>query len=314
MKITMINDCASVGETLLKLLPKEFEGTLVKRSRSLWGKTLGVAWKSLKVKSDVYHVHYLLQDCYLASRFGKHPLVGHAHGSDIRDALKHKVLGRLVRHNLRTCEKILVATPDILESAREINETAEYLPNTYDENIFYVKPLEKIGDRPQVLIAGRSNWKIKGTDKAIRALSKIKERVSVSIIRYGKDFDETAALAERLGLKLTILPRVPHEEVRNYYWSSDVVIDQFPPSGTIGNVGIEAIACGRPVVNYISSMYSEHRGFHPLDINTEDQIADATLSAAYGDTWKVQHAYLVKNHNPVKVMKRLFDIYHDLAD
>lgn len=133
----MVNDCAFVGETLIKYLPCEIEVTHIKRSRHFFDKTFGIAWKIFRAKGDIYHVHYLLQDCYLALKFGKHPLIGHAHGSDLRSSLKHSVWGRMVRHNLKHCDKVLVSTPDVLAFAREFREDAEYLPNPVDTKLFF---------------------------------------------------------------------------------------------------------------------------------------------------------------------------------
>jgi len=66
MKIVMVNDCAFVGETLIKYFPSDVDAKHLKRSRGFFDKTFGVAWKILRSKGDLYHVHYLLQDCYLA--------------------------------------------------------------------------------------------------------------------------------------------------------------------------------------------------------------------------------------------------------
>jgi hypothetical protein len=38
----------------------------LKRSKGFFDKAFGGAWKILRSKGDLYHVHYLLQDCYLA--------------------------------------------------------------------------------------------------------------------------------------------------------------------------------------------------------------------------------------------------------
>ncbi len=125
----MINDCAYVGETLIKNFPSEIEAVHLKRSRGLWNKTFGIAWKISQAKGDIFHVHYLLQDCYLALKFGKKPVIGHAHGSDLRTSLKHPLWKRIVKYNLKNCDKIIVSTPDILEIAKQFREDAMYLPN-----------------------------------------------------------------------------------------------------------------------------------------------------------------------------------------
>src|SRR5512137_546018 len=98
MKVVMINDCSSVGETLLKYLPVDIDGQHIKRTRGLWSKTFGVGYKILRSSGDIYHSNYLLQDCYVAIRLGKKPILGWGLGSDIRASLNHPLWGRLVRH------------------------------------------------------------------------------------------------------------------------------------------------------------------------------------------------------------------------
>jgi glycosyltransferase involved in cell wall biosynthesis len=306
----MINDCAFVGETLLKYMPVDVERQHIKRSRGFWSKTFGLAYKILGVKGDLYHVHYLLQDCYIASRLRKKPLIGHAHGSDLRASLRHPLWGRIVRHNLRECDKVLVSTPDILGIAKTFREDAEYLPNPVDTEFFYPKPLREHDGRKKVLIASDSNWSVKGTDIAIKALSKIKDNIEVSIIAYGVDFERTLSLANSLGLHLNVLPKVPHEKLNQYYWNADVVIDRFK-LGSLGMVSLEAIACGRPVVTYVSSEYLEYRNFPLKDVNASEEISNIVTEASF-ELWQREYNYLEKNHNSEVVIKRLMNIYKEV--
>jgi len=309
-KVAMINDCAYVGETLLKYLPADIRGVHVKRSRGFWSKTFGIAYKIMRVKADVYHVHYLLQDCFIAAYLGKKPLIGHAHGSDLRSSLNHPVWGRFVRYNLAKCDRVIVSTPDILGIAKKFRDDAVYLPNPVDMTLFYPKPLMSHGGRKRVLIASDSNWSVKGTDIAIRALSRIKDDVDVSIIAYGKDFDRTIALASSLGLRLHVLPKVPHERLNEYYWNADVVLDRFK-LGSLGMVSLEAIACGRPVVTYVSSEYSEYGDFPLKDVSAEEEVALAACNADI-ELWRKEYAYLEKNHKPEVTIKNLLLIYNDV--
>ncbi|MEM3698131.1 MAG: glycosyltransferase [Candidatus Bathyarchaeia archaeon] len=312
MKLVMINDCAFVGETLLKYMPSDVEKQHIKRSRGFWSKTFDIAYKILRAKGDIYHVHYLLQDCYIATRLGKKPLIGHAHGSDLRTSLKHPLWGRIVRHNLRRCDKILVSTPDVLGIAKEFREDAEYLPNPVDTEIFYPKRLEEHNGKKRVLIASDSNWAVKGTDVAIRALSRIKEEVEVSIIRYGVDFERTLSLASSLGLHLNVLPKVPHEKLNQYYWNADVVIDRFK-LGSLGMVSLEAIACGRPVITHVSSEYPEYKDFPIKDITEEDEIVCA-ISGCNAKLWQMEYAYLKKYHKTENIVKKLLSTHLRLLD
>ena len=311
MKLVMISDCAFVGETLLKYMPPELEKQHIKRSRSFWSKTFSLAFKILRAKGDIYHANYLLQDCYIASRLGKKPLIGHAHGSDLRTSLNHSVWSRIVRHNLKHCDKILVSTPDILSIAKRYREDAEYLPNPINAELFYSKPAVQKGKKKRVLIASDSNWSVKGTDVAIKALSKIKEEVEVSIVQHGKDFDKTTALASALGLSLKILPKAPHEKLNEYYWDADVVIDRFA-LGSLGMVSLEAIACGRPALAYVSSEYPENKDFPLKDLRDEETIAN-TISNLPSDLWEREHLFLKKQHDIENIESCLLSIYEELT-
>jgi len=254
----------------------------------------------------------MLQDCYLALRLGKRPVVGHAHGSDLRTALMHPIWGRIVRHNLRNCDKPLVSTPDVLGIAKVFREDAEYLPNPVDQQLFYPKPLRDRSEKRRVLIASDSNWSVKGTDVAVRALSKIREDVDVSIIAYGADFDRTKALADSLDLRLNVLPKVPHEGLSQYYWNSDVIIDRFK-IGSLGMISLEAIACGRPVVTYVSSEYSENEDFPLKDVNEEEKIAEV-IEELPERLWKTENEFLKKHHDIKAIESRLVSIYEELAE
>jgi glycosyltransferase involved in cell wall biosynthesis len=312
MRIAMVNDCAYVGETILKYLPENIEKTRIKRSRGLWSKTLGIAYKIWRAKADVYHVHYLLQDCYLASFLGKKPLIGHAHGSDLTATLSRFSLGRIVRSNLKKCDKILVSTPNLVEIVRRFREDVEYLPAPVDMNLFYPKPQRTRKDVLRVLIASGADWSVKDTDVALQAIASLKDKVEASIIQYGKDLEKTLRLAKSLNVALKLLPRVEHQNMNNYYWSTDLVLDQFKV-GTFGVVTLEAIACGRPAITFVSSKYEAYKDFPLKDINDEEKIVKA-FQTDRGTLWKAEHAYLTKNHDPKKIASRALKIYEDLVE
>ena len=312
MKVVMVNDCAFVGETLLKNMPPNVEKQHIKRTRGFWSKTFGLTYKILRAKGDLYHAHYLLQDCYIAARLGKRPLIGHAHGSDLRASLKHPLWGRVVKHNLKHCDRILVSTPDVLSIARQFRNDAEYLPNPVDTELFYPKPVATHDGKRRVLIASDSTWSVKSTDLAVRTLNRIKDEVDVSIVAYGVDFAKTLALASSLDLNLNVLPKVSHERLNEYYWNADVVIDRFK-MGSLGLVSLEAIACGRPVIAYVSSEYPEYKDFPLKDMNQEEGIADVIKNFS-NELWEKEYAYLKKTHIPNVVIPKLLNIYNEYVE
>ncbi len=314
MKVVMINDCSFVGETLTKYFSEDSNVVHLKRTKGLFDKTVKICWRILRSNGDVYHCHYLLQDCWLALRLGKHPIVGHAHGSDLRDSIKRFVLGRIVRHNLKNCDKIVVSTPNLLKTARKYNKSAEYVPNLVNESIFCVRVPRETEEKIRILIASASDWSLRGTDKIIKALKKIERNVEVSIVEYGVDINRTLKLAKLLGLHMKVLPPVPHSDMPKYYWSADVVIGPIGVGGSIGMVALEAIACGRPVITHVSSKFTEYEAFPLLDIFTPKDIADAVLSLRDENVWEKQYEYFKTYHNPENVVRKFMKIYDDLIE
>jgi len=308
----MINDCAFVGETLLKYFPPDIEKHHIKRSRGVWSKTFGIAYNIMRSKADVYHAHYLLQDCYITERLGKHPLIGHAHGSDLRVSLRHSAWKRIVRHNLKHCDKVLVSTPDVLGLARAFRADADYLPNPVDTNIFYPKPLVAHDGKMRVLIAS-SAWIAKGTDIIIHALGELRDKVEASMITYGVDYAQMLALARSLNLQINTLPRLTHDNIREYYWNADLILDQFR-CGAVGNVFLEAIACGRPAIGYVSSEYPEYEKLPLKDINSSEKIVKAIENVKdLTDLWKTQYDYLKAEHDVNAIVKKTLELYEELC-
>jgi len=311
MKVVMVNDCAYVGETLIKYLPKEFRVLHLKRSRRFLDKTFRIAWKILRSKGDLYHVHYLLQDCYLALKFGKHPLIGHAHGSDLRETLHSKKWGWIVKYNLQNCEKVLVAQPTILEIAKEFNETAEYFPIPYDPELFYPKPLPEERKIKKIFLASPHDFRVKGTDKFLYALAKVETPFELKTINYGKDAQKARILAEKLGLKVKFIDKVPHEKMNELYWEADLVLGSFGV-GQLDTVAIEAMACGRPVIQHIKS---EHYSKCPLEklnliVDCTNLIENFLINKKeIRKRVELQFNYVKSNHTATVLVNKLAEIY-----
>jgi glycosyltransferase involved in cell wall biosynthesis len=312
MKVVMINDAAYVGETLLKYLPDDIEKQHVKRTRGLWDKTFGIALKILRAKGDIYHAHYLLQDCYIASRLGKKPLIGHAHGSDLRDQIKKRKWGWIIKHNLRKCAKILVAQPTILDTALEFNETAEYFPIPFDPKTFFPTPLQPERKEKHVFIASTHNFKVKGTDKFLKALASLSTPVRIKALAGGKNFAEAQQLANELGLQADFTPRVPHEKMSELYWESDLVLGSFS-IGQLDTVAIEAMACGRPVVHSVSRRFFENCPLEELEnIEETAETIQRLLDnrKAREQRVKSQLDYVNATHAAPLLAERLLGIYN----
>lgn len=314
LKVVMINDCAFVGETLLKYLPENMEKHHIKRTRSLLSKTFGVAYKILKVKGDIFHVHYLLQDCYLAEKIGKKPLIGHAHGSDLREAFQSKKWRWMIKKNLKNCRKILVAQPTILETAKTFNKSAEYFPIPYDPEVFYPKPLTQDRLEKRIFLASAHDFRIKGTDKFLRALAGLRIPTEITTIRHGRDLEKAMKLAKELKLKVKFIHKTPHHEMNKLYWESDLVLGSFA-IGQLDTVAIEGMACGRPVVHIVKT------DFYPsCPLEKVESIEECTThiykllidEKQASKLIRRQFEYVKSNHDATILATRLTSIYNQL--
>jgi glycosyltransferase involved in cell wall biosynthesis len=316
MKVAMVNDCAFVGETLLKYLPANIEREHIKRGRGLWSKTFGITYKVLRAKADVYHVYYLLQDCYIASKSGKRPLVGHAMGSDLRESLKTRKWGWIVKSNLKNCSRILVCQPTTLDLARQFNESAQYFPIPFDPAVFFPKPMPEKHDRRRVFIASAHDFAVKGTDKFLHALASVSTPVTVKAIRFGRDYARARQLAEKLGIKMDFLDRVEHHKINELYWESDLVLGSFGV-GQLDTVAIEAMACGRPVVH---SVYERLFPRCPLEELRTVEDATKLISKLLANNEererriKKQLEYVNATHSAPLLAGKLMRIYSELVE
>ena len=313
MKVVMINDCAYVGETLLKYFPADIEKQHIKRTRGLWNKTFGITYKILRAKGDLYHVHYLLQDCYIASHLGKKPLVGHAHGSDLRETLRSKKWGRIVKNNLKSCNKILVAQPTVLGVAKEYNETAEYFPIPFDPAFFYQKPLSEKGSEYCIFLASVHDFNVKGTDKLLQAVSLIPEKVKIKSFNAGKDIEKTKQLAKDLKLEIDFVSRVPHASMNELFWESDLVLGSFAAGREhLDTVAIEAMACGRPVVHSVPKKFFASCPLEELqDPADTAEIISRLLSKPDEKQNRIdqQLTYVNTTHSAPVLVQKLAEIY-----
>ena len=310
----MINDAAFVGETLLKYLPADIKKQHVKRRRDVWDKTFGIALKILRAKGDIYHAHYLLQDCYIASKLGKKPLIGHAHGSDLREGIKKSKWGWIIKNNLRKCDKIVVAQPTILETALGFNETAEYFPIPFDPKLFFPKPLLPETGEKRIFMASTHNFRIKGTDKFLKALASLSKPVQITSLASGKNFVEAQKLARELGLQVDFTPKIQHEKISELYWESDLVLGSFS-IGQLDTIAIEAMACGRPVVHSVSRKFFDECPLEELvNVDQTAEIIQSLLDSKKERQQRVksQLDYVNTSHSAPLLAERLLEIYTEV--
>jgi glycosyltransferase involved in cell wall biosynthesis len=212
-----------------------------------------------KAKADVVHLHLPNPAAVLAYLASRHrgPLILTYHS----DTVRQKVLGRLFQpilySVLHRSSAIIVSSPNYLESSPSLasyRDKCHIIPLAVRTGDFETPNLEtirvlrkKYGNRI-VLSVGRL-VQYKGFEYLIRAMAKVRGRLL--IIGEGPLRNKLEILARTAGVcdRVSFLGEVCGS-LAPYYHASDVfALASIARSEAFGIVQLEAMACGKPVVN-----------------------------------------------------------------
>lgn len=144
-------------------------------------------------------------------------------------------------------------------------------------------------------IGARQNWVWKGSDRLLRAISRIlRERDDAMFLSvwYGQDVDRSNALLEKLGAnngfrKVGVMSK---KTLRMYIDAADVCFDQFTHGG-LGAFALEAMSLGTSLVTYYNR--SKHFDFAEdpplLNAFSEDEIYESIR-------WTLDNSANLKEH------------------
>lgn len=315
ISVVMIGDCAYVGSTLIKYSPPGISYKHIKRTRGLISKTIGIALKIAFSRGDIYHVHYGLQDHLIARWLGKEPTVCHFHGSDLRYTLRSR-WGWIVKENLRKADAVLIAVPDILEVAREYRDDARYIPNPVDIDMFKPIDIQEHEDF-RVLLASDLSF-IKGIDRFVKEFSIFQKEFPNSILRvikYGRDASFMLNLLRDINVRYEVIPYQPHDKMVDIYGWADVVVTDMS-LGYLHMSSLEAMACMRPVVQYINRDYYKEIPAPPV-ISTDEVDLKEALSKLMDlkerkRIARLQFEYVLSYHNPKDISRKVVEIYNEI--
>jgi glycosyltransferase involved in cell wall biosynthesis len=174
--------------------------------------------------------------------------------------------GRLCAIAYREAPVVFVTNSDVVPSAEALGISQDrlvFLPHAVDSErlLRFAKERQELGPRSDVVtffspsrqdwVDADPNW-AKGNDRAIRALSLVRERgvpCRLLLSAWGRDLEASKSLVQELGLNDLIewLPVLPKPELWDAYLTSHAVLDQFVLTA-IGGVAFEAMALGRRVI------------------------------------------------------------------
>ena len=198
---------------------------------------------------------------YLGMFSGRPYLFGQNGGEIWFEAARNDEVGIITRRGIENAYAILVSNPITLAHARRYGmRNLLYVPWSLDEEIYQPGDAQaaraewerEIGGDFFVLSSMRIDKHWKGAHHALDGFAKFAAKVPgarLVVLSWGDDLEAAkAALEERnLSDRVLALPIVGKRRLVKYLQAADVVIEQFV-LGYYGGSGLEAMACGKPVI------------------------------------------------------------------
>ncbi|MFC1932963.1 glycosyltransferase family 4 protein [Chloroflexota bacterium] len=263
---------------------------------------------------DIFHFFFgdsLLPwrlDLPFLKRMGKKVFV-HFRGSDIRNSLffqfqEERFLGkqttpprlqtpqqhRSLKRWRRYADDIFVSTPDLLRIVPEAKLVQQAVDlSRWD---YYLEPLDVNPQEIRVAHAPHGREK-KGTEFVIKAIDDLR--------------------AQGYPVKLVLIEDVPNNEVKQWYQACQIGVGGLL-IGWYGNVSIELMALGKPVVSYIDPELAKYRADLPIVSATPEDLADKLKPLIQDQLLRRRlgqqgRAYVEKWHDVNHIVDRLFELY-----
>jgi glycosyltransferase involved in cell wall biosynthesis len=273
----------------------------------------GVELARLVRRYEVFHFYYgesLLaahRDVPLLRKAGKR-IVFHFRGCDIRMralSLARPVSACLdcpapcqpdpIKRDLRDAawrlaDRVLVATPDLLESV----PGAELVTQAIDLDEWPELPPRVTPRGNFVILHAPSDPIIKGTVYVERAVA--------------------ALQAAGYPVELRLLQRRPHAEIRQAFAEADIVVDQLL-LGWYANFAIEAMASSRPVIAFIRDDLPAVAGYTPPILSATPATIQRVLAEVLENAMvrrslaEAGREYVSRIHSPNRIATRLVECY-----
>ncbi|MDD5680367.1 MAG: glycosyltransferase [Candidatus Omnitrophica bacterium] len=269
---------------------------------------------------------------------GFKPYVAFEHGT-LRDSPSAKwaykgpsqdsSLARLTALSYSMADHVFITNADCLEEAKKLRlDNFEPMPHPFDENAFFIAEYRRDAIRAQLktdlilLCPIRHDWIDKGTDKYIRAIPELRQRIGrkfkVCFMPWGQEVEKSRKLISALGCEDLVSWVGPFGGAQFKYWLSaaDVVFDQIAYSSFSG-ITPRALAAGTPVIisydqGVGSWMFPEPPPLLPA-WSTEDIVKQTliAISPGFRQGYKEQaQSWIQRYHSSEKVVKQMCDAYN----
>lgn len=216
------------------------------------------------------------------------PYVTFPYGGDLRiDPIGDTRYNRLMMAGWRRANAHIFGGTNFLQTAENLGlKNHTYLPIFVDTNLYQpmdggelrARLLAEHQCQRLLLMASRHNWQVKGQDKVIQAMARLKSQGEVGVkllmTTWGPDYERTQQLVQALGVQdlVAFIPTMSKALLKRHIAAADMVLDQFT-LGEYGTFALEAMAMARPVL-----MYYRYEHAPPLmNVCSSEEIADALI-------------------------------------
>ena len=335
--VEKINDKSETYKILIDSYSKNFPDRKVKLSSNdidlYYAKS--IALKPLLTRYDIVQAY--ANDVIPVLLSGHKPYVAFEHGT-LRDAPESSKAykgpfypnpsGKLTALAYKLADHVFVTNADVISSVKKLNIT-NFSPicHPFDETVYKIEDKYhdqirmKIGSKYMFLCPIRHDWIVKGTDKYIRALPLLREKLGntfkVCFVPWGEQISESKRLIKNLGCEDLVEWVGPFGRVwfRRWMYAADVVFDQIAYDA-FGVTAPQAMACGTPVIiRYDDETIKWMYGALPpaLKADSEEGIVSQTLRAIdpeFREKYKKEaKEWIRKFHSAEKTTTDLLKVY-----
>ena len=218
----------------------------------------GLVREIRKAKADIVHIHWPNPAAVLAYLASGHrgKLVFTYHSDIVRQRKMAVAFMPILRHALKKAAAIIVSSPNYIEGSdvlQEFRDRCRVIPygisvdhfNQYD-----LSKVRKIREQygPRIVLAVGRMVYYKGFEHLVRAMALVDGHLLIIGKGPLREHLNQLAVDLRISDRVTLLSEV--DDVRPYYHATDVfALPSVMRSEAFGIVQLEAMACGKPVIN-----------------------------------------------------------------
>ena len=287
-------------------------------------------WKIRRAGADIVHLHLPNPAgvfALLASGY-RGPLVATWHSDVVRQRRLAKVFEPIQRRFLANCDALIATSPNYVESSPDLSRNRKrtvVIPYGIAVDEFCAPPAARLAairrgrSGPLLISVGRLIY-YKGFEYLIRAMAQID--ATLLLVGDGPLRHSLQNVAREAGVasRIEFLGEMQPREIVPYYHAADLfVLPSIARSEAFGIVQLEAMACGKPIVNTNLASgvpFASRDGFTGITVEPGSAdalavainrlLADPKIRSAYGEAARRR----VRSEFTIDVMvQRTRDLY-----